>query len=298
MKHFSLLLVLFPVLGFTQIKEFDKLEMLYDQGHYKMVYRKSKRLLDNPEFDYSLLPKYYKSISIFQLYKDEKWRNRNEKEIKEAEELFLKVKVEDQNNKLFSAHYYEIQSLKRDLNAFLELNKQRGKTALFESTFTLVNNLFQHLPDTTVQEEHSTIIPSKEELPSTKIIAEDNNRKQIVAFAENYLNTPYEWGGETPKGFDCSGFTGYVMHEFGKTIPRTAHDQYKTASKVKLKKVQPGDFVFFDSGSGINHVGIVVSNEQGVINMIHASTSSGVIITNIFQSKYWSKRIKAAGSFL
>ena len=52
---------------FSQVKEFDKLEMLYSQKHYKMVFRKSNRLLNNPEFDFSQLPNYYKSLSLFQL---------------------------------------------------------------------------------------------------------------------------------------------------------------------------------------------------------------------------------------
>ncbi|MFM8242900.1 MAG: hypothetical protein ACKN86_08860, partial [Crocinitomicaceae bacterium] len=56
-----------PFISFAQHPKFDKLEQLYDQGHYALVYRKSSRLLDNPEFDFSKLPIYYKSISSLQL---------------------------------------------------------------------------------------------------------------------------------------------------------------------------------------------------------------------------------------
>ena len=65
------LVVIFSVLSvqfaFGQNPKFDKLEMLFDQGHYKRVYRKANRLIDDPEFDFSYLPKYYKSLSLLQL---------------------------------------------------------------------------------------------------------------------------------------------------------------------------------------------------------------------------------------
>jgi len=294
MKHFFLLIIFFPLLSWSQVKEFDNLEMLYSQGHYKTVYRKAIQLLDNPEFDYSLLPRYYKSLVIFQMYKEAGWRKRNSEKLDEAKSLFLAVKREDQGGKLFSAHYYEIQSLKRDMQAFLELTKQQGNEALFEKSTTVVADLFKNISDSA--EVNSTITNPKE-LPSASItISED--RKKIIEFAEGYLGTPYKWAGESPKGFDCSGFTCYIMHQFGKTIPRSSGDQYKDATKIKIKEAQPGDLIFFDSGSGINHVGMVVSNDGEVINMIHSSTSSGVILTNIAASDYWSKRLKAVGSYL
>lgn len=294
MKHFFLLILFFPLLSWSQVKEFDNLEMLYSQGHYKTVYKKSIRLLDNPEFDYSLLPRYYKSLAIFQLFKIDGWRKRNPEKLGEAKLLFLTVKKEDQGGKLFSAHYYEIQSLKRDMQAFLELTKQQGNEDLFEKSTTFVTELFKNVPDSCKDEG---TITNLKELPSVTINTSED-RKKLIELAEGYLGTPYKWAGQSPKGFDCSGFTCYIMHEFGKTIPRSSDDQYKDATKIKIKEAQPGDLIFFDSGSGINHVGIVVSNDGETINMIHSSTSSGVILTNIAASDYWSKRLKAVGSYL
>jgi hypothetical protein len=66
-----LLNLLFSFNGISQIKEFDKLEMLYAQGHYSLVLKKANRILDNPEFDYSQVPKFYKSIAIMQLCQNE-----------------------------------------------------------------------------------------------------------------------------------------------------------------------------------------------------------------------------------
>ena len=76
---------------FSQIKEFDKLEMLYAQKHYKMVFRKSNRLLNNPEFDFSQLPNYYKSLSLFQLVQNDLWFKRHPEAISEAVNLYIQV---------------------------------------------------------------------------------------------------------------------------------------------------------------------------------------------------------------
>ena len=86
-QHLVFLIVSFIFLsynGISQVKEFDKLEMLFDQGHYKVVYRKSNKLIDNPEFDYSKLPLFYKSISMLELSRNSRWLKRNQKSIKQA----------------------------------------------------------------------------------------------------------------------------------------------------------------------------------------------------------------------
>ncbi|NBX80406.1 MAG: hypothetical protein EBQ94_08530 [Flavobacteriales bacterium] len=69
-----LFIVLKASLSMAQVPAFDKLEMLYDQRHYKIVHRKANRLLDNPEYDFSMIPKYYKAISSLQLVQDQYWK--------------------------------------------------------------------------------------------------------------------------------------------------------------------------------------------------------------------------------
>lgn len=80
----------------------------------------------------------------------------------------------------------------------------------------------------------------------------------IVAIAERYLGTPYVYGGESPSGFDCSGLTQYVYAQAGISIPRTATAQMDAATLVS--NPQPGDLVFFGSGSYAYHVGIYIGN--------------------------------------
>lgn len=109
-------------------------------------------------------------------------------------------------------------------------------------------------------------------------------RQQIVTNAKKYLGTPYVWGGTTPKGFDCSGFVQYVMKQSGISLPRTTTEQYKIGTYVSKSNLQPGDLVFLQNTyrEGISHVGIYIGNGE----MIHASSSKGVVISKLSSSYY------------
>jgi cell wall-associated NlpC family hydrolase len=93
----------------------------------------------------------------------------------------------------------------------------------------------------------------------------------IVAYASNFIGTPYAWGGNGPSTFDCSGFTSYVFRHFGVSLPRTASGQQGTGASVAKADLQPGDLVFF--GSPAHHVGIYVGNGC----YIHAPRTGDVV---------------------
>ena len=81
----------------------------------------------------------------------------------------------------------------------------------------------------------------------------------------------------SPSGFDCSGYTLYVMKEFGYKLPHSARSQYTYGTPNEKSQLLPGDLVFFSnaSTSGIGHVGIYV----GEGNFIHASSGSAYSVT-------------------
>lgn len=286
----------FVSVSWTQVKEFDKLEMLYAQNHYKSVYRKANRLLDIPDFDYSQVPKFYKALSLFQLSQNEYWLIRNPNALDEAARMFREIKTSSDGKKVFDAHVYEISFLKNDLISWAADLKRRGKKEEFTHLQKLMDGLFDEIP--TIDNQGQLALS---ELDKTDKENDDEyfaQRDKIVAYAKKQIGTPYVWSGNSSNGFDCSGFTGYVMKEFGKEIPRRAVDQYESSKKVKEKNVQKGDLVFFDNGSGISHVGLIISDEGSPMVMIHASSSKGVIITDIEKSDYWVKRISGFGTFV
>lgn len=290
---FFFLIAISSSISFGQIKEFDKLEMLYSQKHYKMVYRKSNRLLDKPEYDFSLVPSFYKSMSIFQLAQNEQWLKRHASDFEEARTLMMNVQISAEGSKIITAHLNELIYLKSDLLSWLDELKRDGKEDEYTSYKTTLAGLFDNIPSIDKQGQVSKKASgnSKNEPVASK------QRMEVVEFAKKQIGVPYLPGGNDSKGFDCSGFTSYVMNQFGISLPRRAIDQEKNAKKVHLKHAQKGDLVFFDSGSGISHVGMIVSNNGETLEMIHASSSKGVIITDINQSAYWKERLVSFGSY-
>jgi peptidoglycan DL-endopeptidase CwlO len=292
MRKLSVLAVVF-LISFgvdAQNARLDKLEMLFDQGHYMRVKRKANRLLDDPEYDFSMLPAYYKSISLFQLSQNEYWLMAHPNTLEEAKQLFETVKNSKSGEALLTAHMYELSWLKNDMISWAADLKRLGKQKEFEQVQELIDVLFENID--AIDGGSSVIV-------ETEVVIENPSlRDEIIITAKKQLGTPYVWAGESPEGFDCSGFTSYVMDKNGSKLPRRAVDQYNDAPKVKAKNAQKGDLVFFDNGSGVSHVGIVVSELGEPLVMIHSSSSKGVIITDVTKSEYWTKRIKGFGTYV
>jgi len=144
-KYLCGLVLIVSCLSFNsqaQVREFDRLEMLYAQGHYSMVYRQANRLLDKPDFDYSMVPKFYKSLSLFQLSQNEQFLKRKPGSLDEAKGLFLEVKKSADGIKVFNAHIYEVSALKRDLSLWLEDLKRLGKRQASENVQEVLRGLF------------------------------------------------------------------------------------------------------------------------------------------------------------
>lgn len=92
----------------------------------------------------------------------------------------------------------------------------------------------------------------------------------IVRAARDYLGVRYVWGGDTPRAFDCSGFTRYVFARYGIALPRTAHEQAAVGDAPFPGDLRPGDLLFFSGGQGAQHIAIYVGGDT----IIHASSSA------------------------
>ncbi len=109
----------------------------------------------------------------------------------------------------------------------------------------------------------------------------------VINEANKYIGTPYLWGGNTPAGFDCSGFTKYVFERVGITIPRTAATQWSGLKAISSPK--PGDLVFFETyAPGPTHVGIYLGNNKFI-----QAGSKGVSVADMTNS-YWKLRYLGA----
>jgi len=115
---------------------------------------------------------------------------------------------------------------------------------------------------------------------------------KIDNLIQAFLGAPYVWGGETPKGTDCSGFVRSVYQEIGIELPRVSRDQWKVGHPVDFGDLKKGDLVFFRTiGSRISHVGIVSSADER--KFAHASSSRGVVISEL-DNRYYKARYAGA----
>lgn len=302
MKSIILFLIVFFALtstAFAQVKALDKLEMLYDQEHYKMTYRRAVRLMDQPDYDYSFQPEFYKSLAIFRLSELDFWMQMHPDALQEARKLFLDVKNNPEGYKVFNAHLDHVAELKQFLVERVQRLKKEGRQDEYDELQQIMFGLFDHIPDLDVPNSiKEPVEPTTNENEVADSPAKSKKRQQIVDEAKKQLGVQYKWAGTDPSGFDCSGFTSYVFNSVNKQLPRRAEDQYKSSVKIKQYTAQKGDLIFFDNGSGISHVGIIISGKGEPLTMIHASSSKGIVITNIEESEYWLKRIYAFGTYV
>jgi cell wall-associated NlpC family hydrolase len=86
---------------------------------------------------------------------------------------------------------------------------------------------------------------------------------RIARYAKKFVGVPYVYGGMSPRGFDCSGFTAYVYRRFGVSLPHYTVAQYRRGRNIRVRRLRPGDLVFFH---GLGHVGLYVGRGR----FIHA----------------------------
>lgn len=290
---FILLLVSSVFSAFSQEKKIDQLEMYYAQGYYAKVLRKADKLLADPLYDYSGLPSFYRSLALFRLSSDSYWFNRHSTAIDEAISAYQDFLDHESARDYIYAHYFEIAGLKTYLGGLETSCRDRGLNGTADKISGFIKNELNGI------KSKPDLQPEKDPKETTETTTTaDNIRDQIVTYAKQYIGVKYVWAGADENGFDCSGFTSYVLKKYGIIISRTASGQLAEGKAVKIENAEKADLVFFGSDGKITHVGLVTSEKGAELEMVHASTSKGVIVTNIIQSTYWSPKLQATATYL
>ncbi len=115
---------------------------------------------------------------------------------------------------------------------------------------------------------------------------------EVAYLAEQYVGTPYRWGGTSPAGFDCTGFVLWVYSQFGVDLPHNEAGQLASGTNVAADELRPGDVLVFANTyrRGLSHVGIYVGNGQ----FVHAADERhGVTVSSLWDG-YWGPRFVAA----
>jgi len=113
----------------------------------------------------------------------------------------------------------------------------------------------------------------------------------LVGTALSLRGVPYRNGGDSPDGFDCSGFTRYVYARHGVALPREVRDQFERGKPVKPDDLEAGDLLFFTTvAPGPTHVAIAIGGDQ----FVHAPSSTGVVRVERLSTRYWATRYLGA----
>jgi peptidoglycan DL-endopeptidase CwlO len=115
---------------------------------------------------------------------------------------------------------------------------------------------------------------------------------EVADLAQQYVGSPYRWGGTSPAGFDCTGFVMWVYGQFGVALPHNESGQLSSGERVDPDELQPGDVLVFANTyrRGLSHVGIYLGDGR----FVHAiDEAHGVQISALWDG-YWASRLVGA----
>lgn len=299
-KILTLSFLLLSLASKASDKAHEKISALYKKGKFYKCYTKStdarkKKGKGNDPF---LL--YFLSFSGAKLKKDEL------KKLSLRDEIALSLKWlklaynKDKNETNFKQFNVQTQELKIIYIHQADSLFGKKKNLLAKVYYEALAHIFKDtLSNYWTYHPKAIVI---EQIDKAKLSAEKAllaKRDSIVEYAKSFIGVPYLYGGLSRKGIDCSGFTLTVMKQFNIQLSHVAGDQSIVCNiNDDFKK---GDLAFFGTRSksgkiSISHVALIISNADEGLQVIHATSSKGVIINEIIGDKYWEPKLLFTGS--
>ena len=305
MKKVSVLIFFvfaFLLQSFAGDRKVEVLEVLYNQKNYRSIARKTHKLITKKGYEDNELVHLFKAVALAKLSQDENYNRFNKDALDKSTDAYENYYELDkqlgfhQKGSCLLDDLREIYksaksvSIKSEAYDFLMGVEEKPKVIEKKQVIIVKTRPGDSItyPEDFKAEEVDTVC-------NTPYLSEED---KMIAYAKKFIGVPYIYGGTGDGGFDCSGYTQYILGRYGYSIPRSARTQKDYIEKIKISEARKGDLIFFSknrSKKNITHVGIVISNEGEDLTMIHASSSQGIMITNVATNTYWKPKLVAAG---
>jgi cell wall-associated NlpC family hydrolase len=135
-------------------------------------------------------------------------------------------------------------------------------------------------------------LPQPASTSTTAPAPEANPGTELADFAQQYVGSPYRWGGASPSGFDCTGFVMWVYSQFGVSLPHNEAGQLASGDRVSADDLEPGDVLVFANTyrAGLSHTGIYLGDGQ----FVHAADERHGVTVSALWDGYWGPRLVGA----
>lgn len=279
------------LISFGQSKFAKKSERLYNKGKYEKCIKKTKKYLSkerkSPELQYYIV---LSNLALYQNAEDKKKLSYLRKSISSWERL-VRYNAKQIDYSLLKNNILE--SINKEVLSAQLKGSRKGDyyhNKLAEVFFDTTEHYKTLHPKLFIVEQKRVETKALSNYKSFKNLSE--TRIKILQAAEGVIGVRYKYAGVDSTGFDCSGFTQYVYKSAGIEIPHNADKQSKIGDTIDISQAQPGDLVFFGSGTRAVHAGLIYSNNNGEIELVHCA-SRGVThdSSDDENTKYWLKQV-------
>ena len=283
----TLLLYSCSIVSWSQSKSYARLYSIYEKENpLRLLKKASKWKVKNTR---DPVPYYFLALGYYQMYQQSNNAGRYGKAV-----YYLKqAKSRDKEGSKWSQLSNEIEPIRilvESKVSYLSTLNRKKALKLSEDYLQLFGDSLPEFADL-IRKQYS-ISRSKSASTILPVRHSGKKRDSIKWIAQKYIGVPYKWAGESPSGFDCSGYVKYVFQQVGVKLPHNANKISYLGQEVSENAAQTGDVILFGTrsskGHRAYHAGIVFENQDGKLKIIHC-ISKGVHITTDYD-RYWKSR--------